>query len=527
MSEQINIWYENQCVSENEKSLSIFSQIEQYQSFKSYFDREWSNQLQEKQKSEREHLKMCLINDKESVTCTIKEQWGEILEKPQEEVKEKRSIGEIMDPVYYAKKWWDAFWEWEFEIAINFFEKQWEKDIKNYWPENINVIGWYVNIWVANYKLWKYEKAFDLYVKALNLAEDKYPDNDIINLIYKNIKNLLLEDSFDTNILDIDVYEEILSKIIFREKIKLLKKQDEERERSPEWNETIEKMDKLVLEMDKLWVRLDSNIEKSIRDKKVWAEDLRNNLKEQVELQAQLEKQERIQTLKEQIVKIWEKQPELKVVLNGMMELLEESLETKVDKGSQELVDKRQNSQIIENKNDIGENNVSINMYKKLLNQDLKLELNEIRENEKLNQYYSVLFSHLGALYNWVITLKSEKLEAKKSIFTKIVDSIPIIWDWLKHTSKFIDKILSEREMNTFISSIYNINNFETTIERLTILITQENKSLILQNNKVNINKLAVKRALIIIHILQQEWTPEKLRNKHTDEAIQILRKIP
>jgi hypothetical protein len=107
------------------------------------------------------------------------------------------------------------------------------------------------------------------------------------------------------------------------------------------------------------------------------------------------------------------------------------------------------------------------------------------------------------------------------------VDSIPIIWDWLKHTSKFIDKILSEREMNTFISSIYNINNFETTIERLTILITQENKSLILQNNKVNINKLAVKRALIIIHILQQEWTPEKLRNKHTDEAIQILRKIP
>jgi hypothetical protein len=47
---------------------------------------------------------MCLINDKESVTCTIKEQWGEILEKPQEEVKEKRSIGEIMDPVYYAKK---------------------------------------------------------------------------------------------------------------------------------------------------------------------------------------------------------------------------------------------------------------------------------------------------------------------------------------------------------------------------------------------------------------------------------------
>jgi hypothetical protein len=51
-------------------------------------------------------------------------------------------------------------------------------------------------------------------------------------------------------------------------------------------------------------VRLDSNIEKSIRDKKVWAEDLRNNLKEQVELQAQLEKQERIQTLKEQIVKI-------------------------------------------------------------------------------------------------------------------------------------------------------------------------------------------------------------------------------
>jgi hypothetical protein len=82
------------------------------------------------------------------------------------------------------------------------------------------------------------------------------------------------------------------------------------------------------------------------------------------------------------------------------MELLEESLETKVDKGSQELVDKRQNSQIIENKNDIGENNVSINMYKKLLNQDLKLELNEIRENEKLNQYYSVLFSHLGALYN-------------------------------------------------------------------------------------------------------------------------------
>lgn len=82
-----------------------------------------------------------------------------------------------------------------------------------------------------------------------------------------------------------------------------------------------------------------------------------------------------------------------------------------------------------------------------------------------------------------------------------------------------------EREIKKLLQSINNIDNFEETIERLCIQITQENKEWILwQDNMKDIEKKGKRKALEIISKLQQDGMGEKLRWKSRDEVIQTLK---
>lgn len=500
MNEKGNTWYENQCIPENEKNLSIFHQIEKYQNFNDYFDTQAKNRLQEKQKRERESIEMCFKKDVEGLIDGTKEQCKDLREIKESSIEESEvnNDPEVLDPSYYSKEWLDYFVAWNFEKAIDSFEKQLQKDIKKYWPENINVIGWYVNIWVANYKLWRYNEALNLYLWALEIWEKKYPDDDIIDTIHKNILNLLSQDSIDNKVDSI-----LFKKAIEKRNMNILKR--------------IEKISENTEEIKR-------NIQKNMEEgKRVSREEYMQNIaKEHMKSIARIEKRWKIEILKEQIEALWDTQPQIKNILNGMMELLEESLETKVDKQDQELVDRRQDERAWNLDRSYAETKERI---QNILNYDLRNELREIRSNEKLNTHYNALLSPLKDIHFWARSFASRKLESKKWIVSTLAWMLPIFWKGSESITNAIESMITEKEMKKLLQSINNIDNFDTILERLSILITQDNKLLILwENDMKDIEKKAKLWALWIISKLQQDGMSEKLRGKKKKEVVRLLK---